>query len=361
MEIQGPDNDTTTTSGDGVRIASANSFWVRPAFQNVDVNHFGGGAGYRLGSAAFAGPENGSFINCSASFCDVGFSFNNAANAHTLVHVGVQYCHSRGIEILDSVTTSVYGGLIQSNDKTGIYIGGIAGQGAEQILLSSIYFENNNTTSTAGMYAVHVLGSTAGGACAYITFENVRFAGARDTVWLDATGVASTAGVSFIGCRQNAGPAITINSAAVYNTVLFQSGAPLTDNGTGTNVISDNSTGNTTLARLSGNLTVAIPANLTVANGANNNLALPSVGVVYPIIGPSAIANITGIAGGTNGRIIMLVNTQEWNVTLNYNNAGSSTWNRFLLPAGADVVLTPYSSVILYYATNVWYVVGRNN
>lgn len=362
LEIQGPDSDATTTSGDGIHLVGA---YIRVNFNNVDVNHFGGGKGYNLNA-----PENGSLINCTASFCDVGFSFNNAANAHALVNVGAQYCHSRGVEILDTVTISVYGGLIQNNYKTGLYMGGVAAQGAGQVYASGIHFENNNTTSTAGMYAAHVLATNAGGSCSCVTFENCRFAAANDKVWLDTTGAATITNVSFIGCRQQPGVLITINTASCYNTLLCQSGAPLTDNGTGTSIISDTLTGNYTFGgsltakgnvSITGNLIAKQGGNVTVANGANNNLALPAAGTMFPIVGPTAVANITGIAGGVEGRLIALTNTTAFNVTLNHNNIGSSVGNRFLLPAAADVVLTSYSGVTLLYTGNVWYCIGRNN
>lgn len=64
----------------------------------------------------------------------------------------------------------------------------------------------------------------------------------------------------------------------------------------------------------------------------------------------SAAANITGLAAGSDGRIIMLHNIDAVDtLTLNHDNAGSTAANRFFLPNNASVAIRPNGSVTLRY------------
>ncbi len=62
-----------------------------------------------------------------------------------------------------------------------------------------------------------------------------------------------------------------------------------------------------------------------------------------------ASRNITGLAGGVSGRLMMVVNTGSNNITLVDQSASSSAANRFLFATGFDQTLTPNQSVILRY------------
>ncbi|MDO8632106.1 MAG: hypothetical protein Q7R41_16605 [Phycisphaerales bacterium] len=65
---------------------------------------------------------------------------------------------------------------------------------------------------------------------------------------------------------------------------------------------------------------------------------------------PGADSDVTGLAGGTSGRDMVLINTNAtYRVTLRNQNTSSSAANRFLLPNGLDVALLPnYVCVINY-------------
>lgn len=72
---------------------------------------------------------------------------------------------------------------------------------------------------------------------------------------------------------------------------------------------------------------------------------------------PGAESDITGIAGGSTGRELTLINTSStYRVNLKNQNASSTTANRFLLPNSLDVALLPnYVCVITYDAlTGRW-------
>lgn len=61
---------------------------------------------------------------------------------------------------------------------------------------------------------------------------------------------------------------------------------------------------------------------------------------------------ITGIAAGTSGRRIVIMNVGTNPITLAYQNNASATTNRIFSPTLADYVLDPYYTVTLYYDTD---------
>jgi hypothetical protein len=74
-------------------------------------------------------------------------------------------------------------------------------------------------------------------------------------------------------------------------------------------------------------------------------------------VNSSAAINITGLAGGAAGRIMLLTNNGTFDITLLSENAGSTAANRFEL--SGDVTLAPNQSVILQYDFSIsrWRVV----
>jgi hypothetical protein len=104
-------------------------------------------------------------------------------------------------------------------------------------------------------------------------------------------------------------------------------------------------------------------ANITLANGTNNNVALGNVSFGR-ITGPSAAFTITGIANGTNGKWLRLENTTSQNMTISNANASSSAANRILTNTGADILLKGNSATtvdFIYDATNSNWVMGPTN
>lgn len=93
-------------------------------------------------------------------------------------------------------------------------------------------------------------------------------------------------------------------------------------------------------------------ANVTLANGANNNVA-PGYATYVRIAGPTAAFSTTGWADGERGRLLLVRNTvaQDW--TISNESASSSAANRIITNTGADVTLTGVSAaVFLYDATS---------
>ena len=339
IEIQGPDDNTTATSGDGLHIIAPNT--TRINLENVDINHFGGGKGFNIN-----GPENSGSHNISASFCDVGVSLTGAANANSFINTAVQYCHTRGIEVVgipgqpvDALTFTA--GLVQSNDKTGVYV-----SGAVIVHLIGFHFENNNTTSAVGCYAFHSLANNANGNNDHVTLDGCWFALPADTIFLDATGAAANWYSKFRDCRVQSSQ-VSINSVGVAATVFDNSDttpALYLDNGTSTSKINTASTtpglqGNmifgqhtTTKGMATTNVLDVVTkwgvheSSLTLATGANQNIVPTSSFVA--ISGPLNVFSIGGIAGGTTGQMMTFWNLTNFTMTVNYNDAGSSVGNR---------------------------------
>lgn len=98
------------------------------------------------------------------------------------------------------------------------------------------------------------------------------------------------------------------------------------------------------------------PVALILAVGDNNNVALP-VGTIFTpttLAGPPLGANyaITGIAGGEDGRRIVLYNFSSFTMTIRHQSASSSVGNRIAIGGSADLVISSFGSVTLvFFAT----------
>ena len=79
--------------------------------------------------------------------------------------------------------------------------------------------------------------------------------------------------------------------------------------------------------------------NLTVANGANNDVAI-GYGTYTRITGPTAVFTLTGLTGGEAGRVLLLRNTTSYDMTLANESGSSTAANRILTQTGADVTLS---------------------
>lgn len=99
---------------------------------------------------------------------------------------------------------------------------------------------------------------------------------------------------------------------------------------------------------------------LALVNGANNNVALPSGATTLTVTAPTAAYNITGIAGGTPGRKIAILNYTSQTMTVNYNNAGSAAGNKILIGGSADLAISGFGAVELTWSAsaNAWIVTG---
>jgi len=99
-------------------------------------------------------------------------------------------------------------------------------------------------------------------------------------------------------------------------------------------------------------------ADKALVNGNNNDVVIPSQCGVMRITGPTGAYSITGIAGGSAGRELLIVNDTAQVLTLEVNDGLSTAGNRLYPTGGVDMTIAAYASQRLVYATvnssNFW-------
>jgi hypothetical protein len=99
----------------------------------------------------------------------------------------------------------------------------------------------------------------------------------------------------------------------------------------------------------------------TAANGVNNNISIGRWTFVR-ITGPTAAFSITGIAGGVDGKIVILYNSTSQSFTISNDNASSTAANRiWTLNSTGDIVISGKGCVKLIYSTldSRWLVISE--
>lgn len=87
---------------------------------------------------------------------------------------------------------------------------------------------------------------------------------------------------------------------------------------------------------------------LSLSNGANNNVNTSAMSF-NKITAPTAAFSITGVSGGTDGRMIILYNATTFDMTIANESASSTAANRITTLTGADVATTGGGTSILVY------------
>lgn len=137
--------------------------------------------------------------------------------------------------------------------------------------------------------------------------------------------------------------------------------APLTGNGSKFLRVNSGATAHeaidvpTALAALNG--VVISPTQITANQNDYNPTSLSTATVVR--LSTDASRNLTGLAGGSTGRVLWVANSGSFNVVLKDDDAGSSAANRFAL--AGDVTLLPDMMVLLWYdaTSSRWRAVGQ--
>lgn len=154
-----------------------------------------------------------------------------------------------------------------------------------------------------------------------------------------------------------------ISDNSIYNT---QSGSQVLIAGNNTsyninsallngfNIVSPSNT-----VDINGGLSIRNQA-IILSNGANNDVTLPAKSGCLYVAGPTAIYNISGIDGGTDGKKITIFNYTNYTMTLNHNSGSSTAGNRVLIGGSADLAISAFGSIELLYvgAASAWTVVG---
>lgn len=104
---------------------------------------------------------------------------------------------------------------------------------------------------------------------------------------------------------------------------------------------------------------------LTLANGLNSDLALPSPNPSWArLAGPTGAFSVGGFAGGTDGYRLTLYNTVPQTMTIINEDASSQAANRIKTLTGGNVVLranaTSSASLVYDITDTRWILVGTN-
>lgn len=93
--------------------------------------------------------------------------------------------------------------------------------------------------------------------------------------------------------------------------------------------------------------------------GTSHDYALPNATFIAATVASAGDHTITGFAGGTPGRVIVLAN-QGGRIFLEHANTGSAVGNRLSLLTGSRTYLNPFGRVLFVYddVTNTWYQVA---
>lgn len=90
---------------------------------------------------------------------------------------------------------------------------------------------------------------------------------------------------------------------------------------------------------------------LTLANGANSNIASAGLSNFARIIGPTGAFSISGFASGADGATLTIWNSTSQAMTIT-NNATSTAANRIITGTGADVVVSGNGAVQFTYSAS---------
>ncbi len=105
-------------------------------------------------------------------------------------------------------------------------------------------------------------------------------------------------------------------------------------------------------------------ASMSLVNGVNNDVTtVTDRRAVYRVVLPTAAFSITGIDGGVDGRILTLINTTAYEMTLVNESALSTDVNRILTSNAEDVVIGAKGAVTLQYSPSEqrWFVTGKSS
>ncbi len=105
---------------------------------------------------------------------------------------------------------------------------------------------------------------------------------------------------------------------------------------------------------------IATKENSIVLSGNSNNVAIGNFTFIR-ITGPTANYDITGFAGGTDGKMLIVVNNTGFSVNFKDANAGSLANNQLLLNNNADITLAKNGGAVFIYsaALSKWFLVGH--
>jgi len=146
----------------------------------------------------------------------------------------------------------------------------------------------------------------------------------------------------------------SITNATYHGTLGTLSGGTISSPTLTSPTINSGTLSNTTLNGTASATGLRLPENLhtTLVNGANSGVVLTNTFNRIDA-GPTGAFTIHGVAGGADGRMLILYNATGQNMTIAHQSGSEATaGNRIITMTGADVATTGNGSVILIYDSN---------
>ena len=274
-----------------------------------------GGHGFKIFSTGGQNRNNGNnFIGCNAQW-GIGDGFYiEYANGNTLTGCNAEANDGYGFNLIQTSGTVISGGYSEHNHEgyaSGVGVGD--GSADESFNFTA---DANRTTVVGGRHIGAVIGDLTG----------------RQNKFLDNLNVSQTGGISF----GSATPPASGWSFGGTDDFKFQMA--------GNNKLRWITTEDSWRFDIAPALTQSTLPELT-ANTDNYN---PDVKTGWWRIRSSGEIDLTGIAGGTAGRRLLLTNVGSFAITLKHQTT-STTGNRILCNTGADIVLATTQSIDLVY------------
>jgi hypothetical protein len=103
---------------------------------------------------------------------------------------------------------------------------------------------------------------------------------------------------------------------------------------------------------LSGSISTKRTANAQIT--ANQNNYAIGAGTLH-LLNSDASRDITGIAGGADGRWLILPNVGSFNIVFKHNNGSSAAGNQFFFSTSGDITVAPGGTLVLFYDIDAGY------
>lgn len=357
----------------GVVIGSGNLTYTTGGRKVLVI---GGGYAAASGSATFTTTELNSTINQTGSSSGItrGFYDNSTLTSvvdYRSVEIAVNHANSKGVWQTGSNASNYFAGKVSLGTST--ISDTLRVNGSVRLDLGSdttgdiLYRNSGGTISRLG---VGTNGQALVLASGLPSWSNV----ASSSIYTGSGTIASgavatlTSSSSFEINYSNTNQALSFSDSS--GSILLEDGSTVNQISLTSTSLSLTATGNNIIMSSTGTVfntkadfqsafilsSDTSPTQITADQNDYNPATLATVARLR--LDASAAWNITGLQGGSDGRIIIIDNIGAFNITLKNSDAGSSTSNRFLFTA--DLVLAPNESVTLVYdgTSTKWRAVG---
>lgn len=232
------------------------------------------------------------------------------------------------------ITGSTYSGIVGSITN-GTWISSTLGPRVDAIATGT-----NSSANAPGAVAIGPSALADGSASIAIGY-NPTVDGTTNAIAIGNSALAGANGAVALGAGASTTTANEIRLGSSSHTVRI--GGQITDSvSTNTSLNGFTDIGQT--------LSLKLNTHTTLANGANSGAVFTNS--FNRITGPTGAFSIAGIAGGRNGRVLILYNTTSQTMTISNDSGTEATAaNRIYTLTGADVATTGTGAVTLIYDT----------